>query len=109
MSDIKNLTKKILEFRDERNWAQFHTGKDIAMCMNVESSEVLELFLWKKDHEVSRDKLKDELADVFYSALLLAHTYELNVTDIVLEKLKKNAEKYPVEKAKNSNRKYNEE
>jgi NTP pyrophosphatase (non-canonical NTP hydrolase) len=109
MSDIENLTNEILKFRNERNWAQFHTGKDVAISMNVESSEVLELFLWKNESEVNRDKLKDELADVFYSALLLAHTYSLNVSEIVLEKLRKNAEKYPVDKAKNSNKKYNED
>ena len=108
MGEIKELTKKILEFRDERNWAQFHTGKDLAMCLNVEAGELLELFLWKKDEEVNTDKLKAELADVFYSALLLAHQYNLDVNDIVVNKIKSNAEKYPVEKFKDSNKKYDQ-
>jgi len=108
MSEIAELTKKIIEFRDQRNWAQFHNGKDLAICLNVESSELLELFLWKKENEINTDKLKDELADVFYSALLLAHHYNLNVSNIVHEKLKKNAEKYPVDKSKDTNKKYNE-
>lgn len=108
MGEIAELTKKILAFRDARDWAQFHTGKDLAICMNVESSELLELFLWKKSEEVDTNKLKEELADVFYSALLLAHQYNLDVNDIVMDKLKRNEEKYPVDKSKGSNKKYDQ-
>lgn len=108
MSDIKELTNEILKFRDQRDWAQFHNGKDLAISLNVEASELLELFLWKKDNEVNLDKLKDELADVFYSAFLLANTYNIEVKDIVIEKLRKNELKYPIDKSKGSNKKYNE-
>ena len=106
MSDIKELTEAILRFRDARDWAQYHTGKDIAMCLSVEAGELLELFLWKQDpNEVDRPQLRDELADVLYSALLLAAHYELDVREIVLEKLEKNKAKYPVDKARGRNEK----
>ena len=112
MNDIKEITDKILEFRDKRNWKQFHNPKDLAICLNVESSELLELFLWKNGEEVNNevniDKLKDELADVLYSAFLLADYYNLDIKEIVLNKLRKNALKYPVEKSKDSNKKHNE-
>ncbi|MCB9638491.1 MAG: nucleotide pyrophosphohydrolase [Myxococcales bacterium] len=106
MSDIEVLTKAILAFRDERDWAQYHTGKDLAMSLNVEAGELLELFLWKKGDDVDLPALKDELADVVYGALLLAAHYGLDVPEIVLEKLEKNKKKYPVEKAKGRSEKY---
>lgn len=108
MGEISEITEKILAFRDERNWAQFHTNKDLAICLNVESSELLELFLWKKEEEVNLDKVRDELADVFYSAFLLAHQFNFDVKDIVLQKLKRNEEKYPIDKSKDSNKKYDQ-
>ncbi|MCO6490908.1 MAG: nucleotide pyrophosphohydrolase [Phaeodactylibacter sp.] len=107
MTDIEEITRAILAFRDERDWAQYHTGKDIAMCLSVEAGELLELFLWKKDgNEVDTGKLRAELADVFYSAFLLAAHYGLDAKNIVLEKLESNKKKYPVEKAKGRNEKY---
>ena len=107
MSDIQELTQAILQFRDERDWAQFHTGKDLAMCLSVEAAEVLELFLWKPDpNAVDHTRLRDELADVLYSALLLAAHYNLDARQIVLDKLAKNREKYPVEKARGRNDKW---
>ena len=107
MTDIEEITQAILAFRDERDWAQYHTGKDIAMCLSVEAGELLELFLWKKDgNEVDAEKLRAELADVFYSAFLLAAHYGLDVKEIVLEKLENNKRKYPVDKARGRNEKY---
>ena len=109
MTDIEEITQAILAFRDERDWAQYHTGKDIAMCLSVEAGELLELFLWKTDdNEVDPEKLRAELADVFYSAFLLAAHYRLDVKDIVLKKLESNKQKYPVEKARGRNEKYDE-
>ncbi len=105
---LKSLTEKVLKFRDDRNWAQFHTGKDIAMDLSVEAGEVLELFLWKKDEDVNREKLKDELGDVFYALLMLADNYQIDLETALIDKIKKNEEKYPVSKFRNSNRKYNE-
>lgn len=107
-SDLAELTAAILKFRDERDWAQFHDAKNLALCLNVEAGELLELFLWKAPEEADKARLADELADVFYSALLLAHTAGLDVRKIVLAKLKKNAAKYPVKKARGSRRKYDE-
>lgn len=108
MTDIQEITRAILQFRDERDWAQFHTGKDIAICLSVEASELLELFLWKKEEEVDRSKIPDELADVFYSAFLLAAHYGLDVKSIVMDKLEKNRAKYPVEKARGRKEKWDE-
>ncbi|MBV6425592.1 MAG: hypothetical protein KIPDCIKN_00073 [Haliscomenobacter sp.] len=107
MNEIQELTRAILQFRDERDWAQFHTGKDLAMCLSIEAGELLELFLWKKDpNTVDQTLLSDELADVLYSAILLAAQYDLNPLQIVLDKLEKNRAKYPVEKAKGRNEKW---
>jgi len=91
------------------DWKQFHSGKDLATLLSVEAGELLELFLWKKHEEpVDQSKLKDELADVIYSALLLASHYEFDVKEIVLQRLDKNSQKYPVEKAKGRREKYDE-
>lgn len=107
-SDIETLTAAILKFRDDRDWAQFHDLKNLAVCLNVEAAELLEVFLWKNAEEADKAKLADELADVFYSAFMLAHTAGLDVRKIVLAKLKKNAVKYPVKKARGSRKKYDE-
>ena len=65
MNELSEITRKIISFRDARNWEQFHNPKDLAICLNVESSELLELFLWKQDHEEDIEELKIELADFF--------------------------------------------
>ncbi len=105
---LTSLTQKVLKFREDRNWAQFHTGKDIAMDLSVEAAEVLELFLWKPDDAVNTEKLKDELGDVFYVLLLLADHFQIDLEAALINKLKKNEQKYPVETFRDSNRKYNE-
>lgn len=107
-SELKNLTNKILKFRDERNWAQYHNLKDIAICLNIEAGELLELFLWKDSKDVNKEKLKQELADVFYSTLLLAHESGIDLTRALTEKMKLNEAKYPVEKVYGRNEKYDE-
>lgn len=107
-TSIKNVIDKVVAFRNERDWEKFHNGKDLAICLNCESAELLELFLWKNPDQVNKEKLKEELADVLYSAFLLIEKYELDVDDIITEKLAKNNAKYPVEKSKGSNKKYNE-
>ena len=108
MGEIEEIKREILKFRDDRHWKKYHTGKDLAICLNIETSELLENFLWKKESEVDIERIKDELADVFYSAFLLAAKYDLDVKKITLEKLEKNKTKYPVDKAKGSNLKYDE-
>ena len=111
MSDIAKLTNELIKFRDNRDWAQFHDARNLALAIGLEAAELNELFLWKKDNEVESiniERIKEELADVFAYSLLLAHKYNLDFNEIVLEKIKKNAEKYPVEKSKGTAKKYDE-
>lgn len=108
MSEIKALTDKLIEFRDQRDWEQFHNPKDLAVALNIEAGELLEAFLWKKPEDAKADKVKEELADVIAYALLLADKYNFDVVDIVSEKIEQNGKKYPVDKAKGTAKKYNE-
>ncbi len=108
MDDIKEITGVLLKFRDERDWAQFHTAKDLALALNIEAGELLEAFLWKSSEQADIGKVKEELADVFAFAFLLAEKYDLDVKQIVLEKMEQNALKYPVEKARGVAKKYTE-
>jgi NTP pyrophosphatase (non-canonical NTP hydrolase) len=107
-SDINTITSALLDFRNERDWEQFHNPKDLALAINVEAGELLEQFLWKDSNAANPEKVKEELADVFAFAFLLAEKYSWNVKDIVMDKIQKNAEKYPVDKAKGTAKKYNE-
>src|SRR5262245_41674952 len=106
--EIQGIIKAIKKFRDERDWEQYHDAKNLAVCLNVEAAELLEVFLWKEAGEADPQKVKDELADVFYSAFLMADKFGLDVGKIVRAKLKKNAAKYPVAKSKGSRKKYDE-
>ena len=108
MSDIKTITEALINFRNERDWEQFHNPKDLALAINVEAGELLELYLWKDAADANKEKIKEELADVFAYAFLLADKYSFDVKEIILEKIQKNAEKYPVDKAKGTAKKYNE-
>ncbi len=108
MTEIEQLQKEIEDFNIERDWDQFHNGKDLAIALSLESSELLEIFLWKSPEDAKVEKVKEELADVFTYAFQIATKYNLNVVEIVREKLKVNAEKYPVAKAKGKANKYNE-
>ena len=108
MNDIKELTEALHKFRDERDWAQFHNPKDLALAINIEAGELLEAFLWKSSEQADTDKVKEELADVFAFAFLLAEKYDFNVKQIVLEKIEQNALKYPVTKSKGIAKKYTE-
>jgi NTP pyrophosphatase (non-canonical NTP hydrolase) len=108
MSELKGLIRKLIDFRDERDWEQFHNSKDLALAINIEASELLELFLWKENEDINKEKLEEELADVFSFSLLLAEKHNLNIVDIVERKIIENGKKYPVEKAKGTAKKYNE-
>ena len=108
MSQLNDLLHTLKKFRDERDWEQFHNPKDLALAINVEAGELLELYLWKNSGEESKEKVKEELADIFAFALLLADKYGFDIEAIVQEKIKTNAEKYPVEKARGTAKKYNE-
>ena len=107
-SDIEEITNKLIEFRNERDWEQFHNAKDLALAINIEAGELLELFLWKSAQDANKEKVKEELADVFAFAFLLADKYNFDVKQIVLDKIKQNGEKYPVDKAKGTAKKYDE-
>jgi len=108
MKENEEIIEALLKFRNERDWEQFHNPKDLALAINVEAGELLELFLWKNANEANEEKIREELADVFAFAFMLAEKYNFDVKEIVLEKIKRNAEKYPIVKAKGSAKKYNE-
>jgi len=112
MSDINRITKQLLAFRDERDWAQFHDSKNLALALSIEAAELNELFLWKSSaddiNSIDKDRLSEELADVFAYALLLAEKNGLDVAKIVENKIRQNNEKYPVSKAKGTSKKYDE-
>lgn len=95
---MKDLTEKINEFRDERNWRQFHNSKDLALSLSLEASELLENFQWipsEKAVAENRDNIRDELADVFIYGLMMADDLDIDMDEAILNKLKKNAVKYP--------------
>jgi NTP pyrophosphatase (non-canonical NTP hydrolase) len=108
---MSELEKEIIAFRDERNWKQFHTVKDLLLGLNIEVSELSELFLWKNEIEIAavdKQDIADELADIFVFLNYLAQHFEIDLTQAVVEKLHKNKLKYPIEKSYNSNKKYNQ-
>ena len=107
-SDIELIMKEIVRFPEDRDWDQFHNGKDLALALSIEASELNEAFLWKIPEEVNIEKVKEELADIMNYAFLIAHKYDMDIKEIILNKLKRNGEKYPVNKAKGSAKKYNE-
>jgi NTP pyrophosphatase (non-canonical NTP hydrolase) len=108
MKESEEIIQALLKFRKERDWEQFHNPKDLALAINIESAELLELFLWKKSEDANTEKIKEELADIFSFAFLLAEKYGFDVKEIVLDKIKTNGEKYPVDKAKGTSKKYDE-
>lgn len=111
---MDSLEKEIIKFRDERDWKQFHNARTLAASIVIESAELLELFQWAKDEEIEEiverklDKIKDEIADIYAYLVILAHDLGINLQDAVREKMKKNARKYPVDKAKGTSKKYTE-
>lgn len=112
MSDsIKEMQKQITEFRDSRDWSQFHTPKDLAISISLEAAELLELFQWTgSETEVpdKLDELKEELADIFNYCFLMADRLDLDVEHIILDKIGKNNDKYPVDLSKGNKAKYTE-
>ena len=108
MKEIEKIIGELLKFRNERDWEQFHNPKDLALAINIEAGELLELFLWKNAEDANKEKVKEELADIFSFAFLLADKYGFDVKQIILDKIKLNSEKYPVNKAKGTAKKYDE-
>lgn len=113
MSEIQDLTQKIIQFRNERDWEQFHKPKDLAISLSLEAGEVLEHFQWKTEVEIAeylkthKEYIADELGDVMNYLLLLSHAAGVDIVQAAANKIKKNAEKYPVDKAKGRHTKYN--
>ena len=108
---MKELMNRLNQFRDERDWRKFHNEKDLAISISLEASELLELFQWKKSEEVvekSLQEIREELADVFIYSFMMADNLNLDVEEIIKSKLDLNEQKYPVEKSRGSNKKYNE-
>ena len=102
---------QVLKFRDDRNWKQFHNPKDLAISISLEAAELLEVFQWSGSDTVcdsKKDKIKEELADVLNYCILMADVCRLDMDEIIQEKIKRNNEKYPVDKAKDSAKKYDE-
>jgi len=111
MKTLEELRQDILSFRDERNWKQFHTPKDLAISISLEAAELLEVFQWSGEDlvvEGKRDKIEEELADVMIYCGLMADAVGLDVDEIITKKLQTNREKYPVEKAYGVSDKYTE-
>lgn len=108
MTDIEEITLALRKFNEDRDWDQFHNGKDLAIALSIEANELLECFLWKAPEEAKTDKVSEELADVLNYAFQMADKYDLDIKKIMMDKLERNAQKYPVEKAKGSAKKYNE-
>ncbi len=113
MSDIKKLIGEISNFRDVRDWKQFHNPKDCAISLSLEASEVLEHFQWKNPEEIkkyvetNKDEVSEELADVLYWVLLMSGDLNIDIVKAFDKKMLKNAKKYPVNKAKGKHTKYN--
>ncbi len=112
-NSIENLTKRIIAFRDARDWKQFHNPKDVALSLVLEAGEVMEHFQWKNKDEMekyvkdNKKAIGEELADVLYWVLLMSHDLNIDVLDALEKKIKINEDKYPVEKAKGKHTKYN--
>jgi dCTP diphosphatase len=112
MSDIKKLTELVINFRDERDWKQFHNPKDMALSLVLEAAEVMEHFQWKNKEEMEecvrtkRTEISHELADVLYWILLMSHDLEIDIEEAMKRKLEETNKKYPVEKSKGKHTKY---
>lgn len=112
MNPIKRLTKKIVEFRDRREWKQFHNPKDLSLSLVLEATEVMEHFQWKSPEEIekylkeNKKEVADELADVFYWVLLMSADMDIDIEKALDEKMKINDEKYPEDKARGKHTKY---
>lgn len=105
---MNEIIDALTRFRDERDWKQFHNPKDLALALSIEASELLEAFLWKQADDADPQKIREELADVFAYAFLLADACKLDVKDIVLAKVRLNEQRYPVAKSRGHARKHNE-
>ncbi|MBR0622629.1 MULTISPECIES: nucleotide pyrophosphohydrolase [Bacillus] len=101
MTEIKDLIHSINQFRDDRNWRQYHNPKDLAISISIEAAELLEDFQWKSNEEAleaNEENIKEEIADILIYSIMFCSDLNLNVKEIIEEKLMKNGQKYPIEK-----------
>jgi len=111
---IAELQKRIVAFRDARDWKQFHNAKDLAIALNLEATEVMEHFLWKSEAEIQKylkkhkSDVAEELSDTLYWVLLMSHDLDIDLADAFDKKMDQNEAKYAVEKAKGNHKKYTE-
>ncbi len=113
---IQELKKKVQQFCEDRDWDQFHSPKELAIGMSIEASELLEHFRFKSEDEVrelfqqkeKKEQIEEELIDVLVYLLRFSQKYDISLAEAFLRKMGKNEEKYPVEKARGSNRKYSD-
>ncbi len=103
---LDEVKKEISDFTKERNWDQYHTPENLAKSISIEAGELLECFQWSPDYD--RQAVIEELADVMNYCIQMADKLNINIEDAIVEKIKKNAEKYPVEKCYGSSKKYTE-
>lgn len=114
MATLEELTQLVLKFREERNWAQFHNPKDVALSLSLEAAELLELTQWRNGEElmaylkVNREALADELSDILGWVLVFASDQGIDLAEAFRKKIEKNGVKYPVEKARGVAKKYTE-
>lgn len=104
---MDSLVEFIKLFRDERDWKQFHTSKNLSMAISAEAGELLDHFLWDRSNDINQDKISNEIADILMYLILLSNELNIDIIDSVINKIKQNAEKYPIDKSKGTARKYN--
>ena len=111
MNELQEITEALLKFRNERDWEQFHDSRNLALAISIEAGELNELFLWKDKEEsekVDKSRIAEELADILAFTFLLAKKHDLDIREIIMNKIGRNAKKYPVDKSRGTARKYNE-
>jgi len=104
--ELKEILDKLIKFRDDRNWKQFHTPENLAKSISIEANELLENYQWGSEN-ASIENIKEELADIFGYVLLLCYRLNVDLIDVTNKKIEKNSIKYPVEKAFGNSKKYN--
>jgi NTP pyrophosphatase (non-canonical NTP hydrolase) len=106
--DFEEILVKLRQFRDERDWAQFHNPKDLALALSIEAAELNEQFLWKQPEQANPERVQEELADVLLYAFQLADRYGWDIPQLMQQKIARNAEKYPADKARGNATKHTE-
>lgn len=111
-NELSELTRRIIQFRDDRDWARFHDPKNLSQAIGIEAAELQEIFLWKTNAESThlandeRDHVREEVADIFIYLITMCHGLNIDILQAVGDKIKRNGQKYPIEKCKGSNIKY---